>query len=57
MSKPVCYNWILRIVDQNGERYESRMDYTLANMRKCLNFWRSKPGVLSVFAYKQFTNL
>lgn len=57
MSKPVCYNWILRIVDQNGERYESRMDYTLANMRKCLDFWRSKPGVLSVSAYKQFTNL
>lgn len=56
MSKPVCYNWILRIVDQNGERYESRMDYTLVNMRKYLNFWRSKPGVLSVSAYKQFTN-
>ena len=33
MSKPICYNWILRIVDRNGERYESRMDYTLANMR------------------------
>lgn len=57
MSKPVCYNWILRIVDQNGERYESRMDYTLSNMRKCLNFWRSKPNILSVSAYKQFTNL
>lgn len=57
MAKPVCYNWILRIVDQNGERYEIRMDYTLANMRKCLEFWRSKPGVLSISAYKQFINL
>lgn len=57
MAKPVCYNWILRIVDHNGERYEVRMDYTLANMRECLNFWRSKPGVLSVSAYKQFSNL
>lgn len=57
MKKANSYNWILRIVDQNGERYESRMDYTLANMRKCLNFWRSKPGVLSVSAYRQFTNL
>lgn len=57
MSKSVCYNWILRIVDQNGERYESRMDYTLANMRVCLRFLRSKSGVLSVSAYKQFTNL
>lgn len=57
MSKPVCYNWILRIVDQNGERYEGRMGYTLANMRKCLNFWRSKSGIISVSAYKQFINL
>ena len=57
MKKVNSYNWILRIVDQNGERYESRMDYTLANMRKCLNFWRSKPGVLSVSAYRQFTNV
>lgn len=57
MSKPVVYNWIIRIVDQNGERYETRSDYTLANMRKCLQFWRSKPQVLSVTAYKQFINL
>lgn len=56
MSKPVVYNWIIRIVDQNGERYETRADYTLANMRKCLQFWRSKPHVLSVTAYKQFIN-
>lgn len=54
MAKPICYNWILRIVDQNGERYESRKDYTVDNMRKCLIFWRSKPNVLSVSAYKQF---
>lgn len=57
MKKANSYDWILRIVDQNGERYESRMGYTLANMRKCLNFWRSKSGVLSVSAYKQLTNL
>lgn len=57
MKNAVSYNWILRIVDQNGERYESRVDYTLANMRKCLNFWRSKPGVLSVSVYKQLTTL
>ena len=57
MSKPVVYNWIIRIVDQNGERYETRADYTLANMRKCLEFWRSKPHVLSVTTYKQFINL
>ena len=57
MKNAVPYNWILRIVDQNGERYERRVDYTLANMRKCLNFWRSKPGVLSVSAYKQLTTL
>lgn len=57
MSKPVVYNWIIRIVDQNGERYETRSDYTLANMRKCLQFWRSKPHVLNVTAYRQFINL
>lgn len=57
MKKANSYDWILRIVDQNGERYESRMGYTLANMRVCLNFWRSKLGVLSVSAYKQLTNL
>lgn len=57
MKKANSYDWILRIVDQNGERYESRMGYTLANMRVCLNFWRSKHGVLSVSAYKQITNL
>lgn len=57
MKKVNSYNWILRIVDHNGERYESRMDYTLANMRQCLKFWRSKSGVLSVSAYRQFINL
>lgn len=57
MKKANSYNWILRIVDQNGERYESRMDYTLANMRECLGFWRSKPGVLSISAYKQIITL
>lgn len=57
MKKVNSYDWILRIVDQNGERYECRMGYTLANMRKCLSFWRSKPDVLSVSAYKQLTNL
>lgn len=57
MKKANSYNWILRIVDHTGEHYESRMDYTLANMRQCLRFWRSKTGVLSVSAYKQFINL
>ena len=34
MKKADSYNWILRIVDNNGERYELKLDYTLSNMRK-----------------------
>ena len=34
MKKVNSYNWILRIVDHTGERYELKLDYTLSNMRK-----------------------
>ena len=33
MKKANSYNWILRIVDNNGEHYELKLDYTLSNMR------------------------
>ena len=36
MKKAVSYNWILRIVDHTGERYELKLDYTLSNMRKLM---------------------
>ena len=36
MKKVNSYNWILRIVDHNGERYELKLDYTLSNMRKLI---------------------
>ena len=31
MKKANSYNWILRIVDHNVERYELKLDYTLSN--------------------------
>lgn len=34
MKKANSYNWILRIVDNNGERYELKLDYTLSNCLK-----------------------
>lgn len=57
MTKPVCYNWILRIVDNNGERYELKLDYTLSNMRKLMRSIRSRTGVISVHSFKQFENI
>lgn len=54
MKKAVSYNWILRIVDHTGERYEFKLDYTLSNMRKLVRSIRSRTGVISVRSFKQF---
>lgn len=57
MEKANSYNWILRIVDNNGERYELKLDYTLSNMRKLMRSIRSRTGVISVHSFKQFENI
>ena len=57
MKKANSYNWILRIVDNNGERYELKLDYTLSNMRKLMRRIRSSIGVISVHSFKQFENI
>ena len=57
MKKANSYNWILRIVDNNGERYELKLDYTLSNMRKLMRSIRSGIGVISVHSFKQFENI
>lgn len=57
MKKVGSYNWILRIVDNNGERYELKLDYTLSNMRKLMRSIRSRTGVISVHSFKQFENI
>lgn len=57
MKKAVSYNWILRIVDNNGERYELKLDYTLSNMRKLMRSIRSRTSVISVHSFKQFENI
>jgi hypothetical protein len=57
MKKANSYNWILRIVDNNGERYELKLDYTLSNMRKLMRSIRSRIGVISVHSFKQFENI
>lgn len=57
MKKVGYYNWILRIVDHNGERYELKLDYTLSNMRKLMSCIRSRTGVVSVHSFKQFENI
>ena len=57
MKKAGSYNWILRIVDNNGERYELKLDYTLSNMRKLMRSIRSRTGVISVHSFKQFENI
>lgn len=57
MKKAGYYNWILRIVDHTGERYELKLDYTLSNMRKLMRSIRSRPGVISVHSFKQFENI
>ena len=57
MKKANSYNWILRIVDNTGERYELKLDYTLSNMRKLMCSIRSRTGVISVHSFKQFENI
>lgn len=57
MKKANSYNWILRIVDNKGERYELRLDYTLSNMRTLMRTLRSCTGVISVHSFKQFENI
>lgn len=57
MKKAGSYNWILRIVDNNGERYELKLDYTLSNMRRLMRSIRSRAGVISVHSFKQFENI
>ena len=42
MKKANSYNWILRIVDHTGERYELKLDYTLSNMRKLMRSIRCR---------------
>ena len=57
MKKANSYNWILRIVDNNGERYELKLDYTLSNMRKLMRSIRFCTGVISVHSFKHFENI
>lgn len=57
MKKADSYNWILRIVDHTGERYELKLDYTLSNMRKLMRSIRSRTGVISVHSFKQFESI
>ena len=50
MKKAGSYNWILRIVDHTGERYELKLDYTLSNMRKlmrsiCYRDWETTTSI------------
>lgn len=57
MKKANSYNWILRIVDDKGERYELKLDYTLSGMRVLMRTLRSRSGVISVHSFKQFENI
>lgn len=57
MKKANSYNWILRIVDNKGERYELKLDYTLSNIRTLMRTLRSRSGVISVHSFKQFENI
>lgn len=57
MKKVNSYNWILRIVDNKGERYELKLDYTLSNIRTLMRTLRSRTGVISVHSFKQFENI
>ena len=57
MKKANSYNWILRIVDDKGEYYELKLDYTLSNMRILMRTLRSRAGVISVHSFKQFENI
>lgn len=57
MKKAGSYNWILRIVDNKGERYELKLDYTLSSIRTLMRVLRSRTGVISVHSFKQFENI
>ena len=57
MKKASSYNWILRIVDNKGERYELKLDYTLSNIRTLMRTLRTRSGVISVHSFKQFENI
>lgn len=57
MKKANSYNWILRIVDDKGERYELKLDYTLSNIRTLMRTLRLRTGVISVHSFKQFENI
>jgi hypothetical protein len=57
MKKADSYNWILRIVDNKGERYELKLDYTLSNIRTLMRTLRLRTGVISVHSFKQFENI
>lgn len=57
MKKVNSYNWILRIVDNKGERYELKLDYTLSNIRTLMRALRLRTGVISVHSFKQFENI
>lgn len=57
MKKANSYNWILRIVDNKGERYELKLDYTLSNIRTLMRNLRLRVGVISVHSFKQFENI
>lgn len=57
MKKAGSYNWILRIVDDKGERYELKLDYTLSNIRTLMRTLRTRTGVISVHSFKQFENI
>lgn len=53
MKKANSYNWVLRIVDHTGVRYEFKLDYTLSNIRKLVRSISLRPGVISVCPFKQ----
>lgn len=57
MKKANSYNWILRIVDDKGEHYELKLDYTLSSIRILMRTLRSRTGVISVHSFKQFENI
>ena len=57
MKKANSYNWILRIVDNKGERYELKSDYTLSSIRTLMRALRLRSGVISVHSFKQFENI
>nr|DAI67703.1 MAG TPA: hypothetical protein [Microviridae sp.] len=57
MKKANSCNWILRIVDDKGERYELKLDYTLSNIRTLMRTLRLRVGVISVHSFKQFENI